>query len=114
MPQAPALIGSIVASALGRRAHVLGLHKPAPGFLILAATDASGPGTAWIRRLCPDSRTTVLAGRHRPLRENGTRRLYLGDGCSLGSLDAHAQHSDASIMTVEVGVSVRAVSPRAE
>ena len=157
MPQAPALIGSIVASALGRRAHVLGLHKPAPGFLelqlraaappggwhpgheiqfrvaptlgrrytvrtvsgpdsehisILAATDASGPGTAWIRRLCPDSRTTVLAGRYRPLRENGIRRLYLGDGCSLGTLDAHAQHSDASIVTVEVPAN--AVAPLAD
>ena len=69
---------------------------------ILAATEAEGPGTAWIRRLRVGSRTTVLAGRHRPLREHGTRRLYLGDGCALGTLDAYAQGSDAPIVAVEV------------
>ncbi|MFJ3821267.1 hypothetical protein [Streptomyces nodosus] len=147
MPQAPALIGSLVASALGRRAHVLDLREPAPGFLelelradpppggwhpgheiqfrvaptlgrrytvrtvngedaehigILAATDAAGPGTAWIRRLRPRDPLTVLAGRHRPLRENGTRRLYLGDGCALGTLDASARSGQTPVVTVEV------------
>ncbi|MFB0620395.1 hypothetical protein [Streptomyces sp. AGS-58] len=147
MPQAPALIGSLVASALGRRAHVLHLREPAPGFLelemhavpppggwhpgheiqfrvaptlgrrytvrtvngedpehicILAATDAAGPGTACIRGLRAGKRLTVLAGRHRPPRESGTRRLYLGDGCALGALDAYAQSGETPIVAVEV------------
>ncbi|WP_406147684.1 hypothetical protein [Streptomyces sp. NBC_01012] len=135
MPQAPAVIGKLVESALGRPAHVLGIREPAPGFIelelhaaappggwhpgheiqvratptlgrrytvrtvggpdsehigILAATAAAGPGTAWLRALRKGGRTTLLAGRHRPLRETGTRRLHLGDGCALGTLDAHA------------------------
>ncbi|MEW2163364.1 hypothetical protein AB0912_10240 [Streptomyces sp. NPDC007084] len=69
---------------------------------VLAATDAEGPGTTWIRRLRVGSRTTVLAGRHRPLREYGTRRLYLGDGCALGTLDACAQGGGTPIVAVEV------------
>lgn len=147
VPQAPVVVGDLVASALGRRAHVLGVHEPALGFLelelhaaappggwrpgheiqfrvaptlgrrytvrtvrgpdaehigILAATDTTGPGTTWLRHLRAGSRTTVLAGRHRPLREHGTRRLYLGDGCALGTLDAYARSSEAPIVTVEV------------
>lgn len=151
MPQAPAVIGNLVESAMGRPARVLDVHEPAPGFLelelsaaappggwhpgheiqfrvaptlgrrytvrtvsgpdperigVLAATGASGPGARWIRRLRAGDRTTVLAGRHRPLRENprenGTRRLYLGDGCALGTIDAYARSGDAAIVTVEV------------
>jgi NADPH-dependent ferric siderophore reductase len=156
MPRAPAVIGNLVESAMGRTAQLLDVSETAPGFLevelhaepppggwhpgheiqiratptqgrrysvrtvggtdadriaILAATEAEGPGTAWIRRLRVGSRTTVLAGRHRPLRENGTRRLYLGDGCTLGTLDACAQSQDAPIVTVEVPES--AVEPLA-
>ncbi|MFI6341286.1 hypothetical protein [Streptomyces sp. NPDC050535] len=147
MPQAPAVIGNLVESALGRPAHVLDVRELAPGFIelelcaaappggwhpgheiqfrvaptlgrrytvrtvggpdseyigILAATDAAGPGTAWIRRLRAGSRMTLLAGRHRPLRAGGTRRLYVGDGCALGTLDACAQGADAPIVAVEV------------
>lgn len=147
MPQAPALVGNLVASALGRRAHVLSLHRPASGFLelelraapppggwhpgheiqfrvaptlgrrytvrtvtgddpehigVLAATEAAGPGTAWIRRLRAGDQLTVLAGRHRPPRARGTRRLLLGDGCALGTLDAFAWSGEAPIVAVEV------------
>ncbi|MFE7114573.1 hypothetical protein ACFU99_04015 [Streptomyces sp. NPDC057654] len=157
MPYAPALVGNLAASALGRPTQVLGVHEPAPGFIelemhaaappggwrpgqefqvratptqgrrysvrtvggpdsehitALAATEADGPGTAWLRLLRTGSRTTVLAGRHRPLRESGTRRLYLGDGCALGTLDAYARHSDAPIVAVEVPAD--AVAPLAD
>ncbi|MEV7425736.1 MULTISPECIES: hypothetical protein [unclassified Streptomyces] len=164
MPQAPAVIGKLVESVLGRPADLLDIRAPAPGFLelelhaaappggwhpgheiqvrvtptlgrrytvrtvggpdsehisILAATEAQGPGTAWIRRLhaaraCGDGahRTVVLAGRHRPLREHGTRRLYLGDGCALATLDACAQGGDAPIVAVEVPAD--AVAPLAD
>ncbi|WP_043625926.1 hypothetical protein [Nonomuraea candida] len=147
MPQAPALIGNLVASALGRPAHVLDLREPAAGFIeldlraapppggwhpghevqfrvaptlgrrytvrtvngadaehigVLVATEATGPGTAWIRRLRAGDQLTVLAGRHRPPRESGTRRLYLGDGCALGTLDALSRYGEAPIVAVEV------------
>ncbi|GLU48266.1 hypothetical protein Nans01_26170 [Nocardiopsis ansamitocini] len=147
VPQAPALIGDLAASALGRRARVLHLHEPAPGFLelelhatapsggwhpghevqfrvaptlgrrytvrtvggpesehigIIAATGAEGPGTAWLRGLKAGAETTVLAGRHRPLREHGPRCLYLGDGCALGTLDVHARSGNGAVVAVEV------------
>ncbi|MEV0265392.1 hypothetical protein AB0I49_29210 [Streptomyces sp. NPDC050617] len=79
---------------------------------VLATTAAEGPGAAWLRLLRAGSRTTVLAARHRPLRENGTRRLYLGDGCALGTLDAYARNSAAPIVAVEVPAD--AVAPLAE
>ncbi|MGW0874184.1 hypothetical protein ACWD3Z_27325 [Streptomyces sp. NPDC002740] len=44
MSQGPALIGRLVESALGRRAHVLALHEPAPGFLELELHAAPPPG----------------------------------------------------------------------
>ncbi|MFD1119391.1 SIP domain-containing protein [Sphaerisporangium aureirubrum] len=147
MPQAPAALGDLMESALGRPARVLGVHEPAPGFLelelraaappggwrpgheiqfrvtptlgrrytvrtvsgpdaehigVLAATHAEGPGTDWIRRLRPGTGTTVLTARHRPLREHGTRRLYLGDGCALGTIDAYARAGGDPVVTVEV------------
>ncbi|MEU2877669.1 hypothetical protein [Streptomyces sp. NPDC007070] len=157
MPRAPAVLGDLVESAMGRRAHLLDIGEPAPGFLeldmhaepppggwhpgheiqiratptqgrrytvrtvgvtdpqrigILVATEAEGPGTTWMRRLRVGSRTTVLAGRHRPLREHGTRLLYLGDGCALGTLDACAQGRDTPIVAVEVPAD--AVEPLAD
>ncbi len=157
MPQAPALVGDLAASVIGRRAHVLDVRQPAPGFLelemradappggwrpgqevqfrvtpslgrrytvrtvsgpdaeqisILAATEAAGPGAAWLGRLRAGDRTTVLAGRFRPLREHGTRRLYLGDGCALGTLDACAQHGETPVVAVEVPAD--AVAPLAD
>ncbi|RDG37198.1 SIP domain-containing protein [Streptomyces corynorhini] len=158
MPQAPAVIGNLVESALGRPARVLDVRRPAPGFIewelhaaappggwrpghevqfrvaptlgrrytvrtvggpdlerigILAATDASGPGTEWIRRLRAGDRMTLLAGRHRPLRETGTRRLYLGDGCALGTIDAYVQDGAGHVVAVEVPAdSVAALAAR--
>ncbi|RZD71121.1 hypothetical protein C0Q60_31355 [Streptomyces albidoflavus] len=149
MPRAPAVIGNLAESAMGRPAQLLDASEPAPGFLelelhaepppgswhpgheiqiratptqgrrytvravgvtdsgseritVLAATEADGPGTMWMRRLRVGSRATLLAGRHRPLREHGSRRLYLGDGCALGTLDAYAQGGNAPMVTVEV------------
>lgn len=147
MPQAPAVIGNLVESALGRPAHILDIDEPAPGFVelqlhaaappdgwhpgheiqfrvastlgrrytvrtvsgrdaehisILATTAAAGPGTAWIRRLRESDHITLLASRHRPLRENGIRRLYLGDSCTLGTIDALAQGRDGPIVAIEV------------
>ncbi|MEU6742190.1 hypothetical protein [Streptosporangium sandarakinum] len=150
MPQAPTLIGKLAESLMGRRARVLGLGEPAPGFVevelraeappggwrpgheiqvratptqgrrytvrtvdahdpehvtVLAATQAGGPGTRWVRGLRADAEFTVLTGRHRPLCEHGTPRLYLGDGCTLGTIDAYA-HAHAGIQdTVVIEVS---------
>ncbi|MEU7044751.1 hypothetical protein AB0A77_27340 [Streptomyces varsoviensis] len=163
MPQAPAFVGDLATSLLGRRTDVLDVREPAPGFLelelraeapsggwqpghevqfritpsltrrytvrtvggpdsehisILAATEAAGPGTAWLRSLRVGDRITALAARYWPLREHGTRRLYLGDGCSLGTLDAYAQRGAASVGAVTVAVAVEvpapAVAPLAE
>ncbi|MEU6726713.1 hypothetical protein ABZ917_23680 [Nonomuraea wenchangensis] len=142
MPQAPKLVGKLAESLMGRRAHVLALSEPAPGFAevelraeappggwrpgheiqiratptqgrrytvhtvhdedpehitLLAATRADGPGSRWIRALHADTQFTLLTARHRPLREHGTRRLYLGDACTLATIDAYAtdQHTTA-------------------
>jgi NADPH-dependent ferric siderophore reductase len=157
MPQAPAIIGNLAESILGRPALVLGVQQPAPGFLevelraapppggwhlgheiqfrvsptqgrrysvrtvggseaetigILVATQATGPGKAWVRRLCTGTETTALAGRHRPLREHGARRLYLGDGSALGVIDAYARSGDDPTVTIEVPA--QAVAPLTE
>ncbi|GAA1010805.1 hypothetical protein Aple_066140 [Acrocarpospora pleiomorpha] len=157
MPQAPAVIGNLVESTLGRPARVLNVDEPAAGFLelelraasppggwrpgheiqfrvaptlgrrytvrtvggpdaerigILVATDSAGPGTTWMRRLRAGTEVTVLTGRHRPLRENGTRRLYLGDSSALGTIDAYAQSGDDPVVTVEVPAD--AVAPLAD
>ncbi|XRQ10626.1 hypothetical protein ACN3XK_06915 [Actinomadura welshii] len=107
-----------VARSMARRYTVRTVSGPASENIgILAATASRGPGTAWARRLrtaCDDDarRTTVLAGRHRALREHGNRRLYLGDACALGTLDAYARDGDAPIVAVEVPAD--AVAPLAE
>lgn len=146
MPKAPALIGNLVESAIGRRGHVRGITEPALGFIelelhaapplggwrpgheiqfrvaptlsrrysvhavsgdgnrirLLAAVDTSGPGTAWIRHLHAGAEVTLLAGPHQPLRQHGTRRLYLGDSSALGTIDAYAGTSNESIVALEV------------
>ena len=84
--------------------------SPADHIGLLIATDADGPGTAWMRRVRSGAETTLLAGRHRPLREHGSRRLYLGDGSALGTIDAYAR--DDSVVVVEVPSD--AVAPLAE
>ncbi|MFF4567430.1 hypothetical protein ACFY2C_41940, partial [Streptomyces sp. NPDC001435] len=75
--------------------------------------DATGPGTAWIRRLHAGDRLTVRAGRHRPPGESGTRRLYLGDGCALGTLDAFARSGEAPVVAMEVPADAVDPSPTA-
>jgi NADPH-dependent ferric siderophore reductase len=62
---------------------------------ILADTEANGPGTTWLGRLRAGDAVTTLAGRHRPLRGSGPRRLYLGDGSTLGTIDAYARDADS-------------------
>lgn len=106
-----------VTPTMARRYSVWTVGGPAAEHIgILADTAAQGPGTAWIRglRTARDDarRITVLTGRHRPLREHGTRRLYLGDGCALGTLDAYARDGAAPIVAVEVPAD--AVEPFAE
>lgn len=145
MPQAPAALGNIMESALGRPAQVLDVHETAPGFVelelraaappggwcpgheiqfrvtptlgrrytvrtvaeadeervsLLVATDSGGPGATWARGLRPGTQMTVLAGRHRPLRENGALRLYLGDGSALGTFDACARRGGGTVVVI--------------
>jgi NADPH-dependent ferric siderophore reductase len=69
---------------------------------ILASTEAGGPGTALLQSLRIDQEITVLAGRHRPLPLAGTSRLHLGDGSSLGTIDAYARNDLDPIVAVEV------------
>lgn len=160
MPQAPALIGKLAESAMGRRARVLDVQHPAPGFVeltlhasappggwrpgheiqfrvaptlsrrytvrtvgeakgqtggepggsgpeaerigVLAGTESQGPGATWVSRLRAGTETVILAARHRPLRETGARRLYLGDGSTLGTIDAYARVDEQSLVAIEV------------
>lgn len=66
---------------------------------VLAHTETPGPGAAWIRRLQAGDETVTTTARHWPLRKRGTRRLYLGDGCALGTIDALAE--EHAIVAVE-------------
>lgn len=147
MPKAPAIIGSMVQSAIGRRARVTEVTEVAPGFLevgfqaeippggwqpahevqvratpvdgrrytvrevdpaspdhirVLAALDAGGPGTTWLRSLHRGAEEILLGARFVPLRRHGSRRLYLGDGSALGTFDAYAQETPDRIVVVEV------------
>lgn len=147
MPQSPAFIGNLAQSALGRRARVLDVSTPAPGFVelelaadappggwhpgheiqfrvaptlgrrytvrtvigspdsesigILVDTAPSGPGATWISRLQPGDVMTLLAGRHRSSLRNGARRLCLGDGSSLGTLDAYGHGNPRADVVIE-------------
>ncbi|MGW0482684.1 hypothetical protein [Nonomuraea sp. NPDC003214] len=67
---------------------------------VLAATSADGPGTRWILGLRAGAEFTVLTGRHRPLYLHGTPRLFLGDGCTLGTIDAYAGTEDLVVVEV--------------
>lgn len=69
---------------------------------ILAATIANGPGSDWLRSLETDARITVVAGRFIPLRGGGGDRLHLGDGSSMGTIDAYARTSDRAVVVIEV------------
>ncbi|WP_433217971.1 hypothetical protein ACQP00_11185 [Dactylosporangium sp. CS-047395] len=83
----------------GRRYTVRTVDGERIGLLI--ANAAGGPGSAFMRALRPGTETTVLTGRHRPMREPGTRRLYLGDGSALGTIDALA--GPGAVVVVAVG-----------
>jgi NADPH-dependent ferric siderophore reductase len=158
MPKSPRIIGNLFESAMGRRAQVLEVHQPAPGFLqieltaeappggwhpgheiqfrvaptlgrrytvrttsattidqigILAATEASGPGSTWLQGLRAGQDITLLAGRHRPIPPVGINRLYLGDSCSIGTFDAYTQGDPAPIVVAEVSeTALTTLTPR--
>lgn len=145
MPKAPALIGDLVESLMGRVATVCDVTEPAVGFIelelaarpptggwqpgheiqfrvaptlarrysvrdvsadgatirVLAATDAAGPGTLWMSTLRPGAHVALLAGPHQPLRQHGARRLYLGDGSALGTIDAYVDGGGTSTVVIE-------------
>ncbi|QKW11917.1 hypothetical protein [Verrucosispora sp. NA02020] len=69
---------------------------------LLVATRANGPGTTWAKNLRAGAETTILAGRHIPLRLPGTRRLHLGDSSALGTIDAHTHDRTGHLVAVEV------------
>ncbi|MFT2753611.1 hypothetical protein [Clavibacter sp. Sh2088] len=69
---------------------------------ILAATEADGPGTSWVRGLRPGAEITLLAGRHAPLRGAEDGRLCLGDGSTLGTIDALARDAHQALAVIEV------------
>jgi NADPH-dependent ferric siderophore reductase len=147
MPKAPAIIGNLVESIMGRQADVLDIREPARGFLeltlratppsggwhpghelqfrvsptqgrrytirtvcdtddsditIVAATDADGPGTRWIGGLHVATRISLLASKYFPLPRGGSRLLYLGDGSSIGTIDAYAHSDNDAIAVIEV------------
>jgi NADPH-dependent ferric siderophore reductase len=87
----------------GRRYNVRTVNAP-DHITVLAVLHGEGPGARWLQSLHPGMETTLLAGRYVPLRLTGTRRLFIGDGSALGTLDAHgATESDshASIVVIE-------------
>ncbi|WP_329136092.1 hypothetical protein OG552_23685 [Streptomyces sp. NBC_01476] len=133
MPKAPALVGKLAETLMGRRARLLATERIGPDFLhlefradpppggwrpghevqvrttrtegrrytvrevdgperitVLAVLHGDAPGTRWLRDLHPGAETTLLAGRHVPLKLTGTRQLFIGDGSALGTLDACA------------------------
>jgi hypothetical protein len=55
-------------------------------------------------RLQPGDDITLLAGRHRSSFRNGAQRLCLGDGCSLGTLDAYDHGNPGADIVIEVKV----------
>lgn len=69
---------------------------------IIAATDADGPGTRWLRALQPDTKIILLAGRYAPLRGDKDSRLYLGDGSTLGAIDAYTRTTPNALAVIEV------------
>lgn len=102
-----------VTPTLSRRYTVNAVHgRDGDEISILAATDAEGPGTRWIRELRVGADVSVLSGRHRALREVGHQRLYLGDGSALGALDAYSSGSRAAVVALEVHPA--AVAPLSE
>jgi NADPH-dependent ferric siderophore reductase len=68
---------------------------------ILVATDANGPGTDWIRALRPGAEIILLASRYVPLRGETNSRLYLGDGSTLGTIDAYARSDHDARAVIE-------------
>jgi NADPH-dependent ferric siderophore reductase len=78
----------------GRRYTVRSVGDASPEHIsLLAATDANGPGTAWISRLRAGDPVTVLAGRHRPLRGTGLATIdaYARDGKSAAVIEAQPE-----------------------
>lgn len=61
---------------------------------LLIAPDTGGPGSAWVRRLEVDDQITALVAPYAPIRQYGTRRLYLGDSSALGTIAALTRGDD--------------------
>jgi NADPH-dependent ferric siderophore reductase len=97
-----------VSPTLGRRYNVRTVSAPSsdghPADLVrlLVATRAAGPGTEWVRQLRVGADITVIAGRHKPLRHQGTRCLYLGDTSTIATIDAYATARRQSTVFLEV------------
>lgn len=98
-----------VDKTLGRRYTVSSVSEDGRTIRILAATDAAGPGTTWIRRLEVGSEVALLAGPHLPLRQHGSHRLYLGDSSALGTIAACVGTATSAVAVLEVPT--EAVSP---
>jgi NADPH-dependent ferric siderophore reductase len=64
---------------------------------LLIAPDTGGPGSAWIRHLEIDDQKTALVAPYAPIRQHGTRRLYLGDSSALGTIAALAHDVDTPV-----------------
>jgi NADPH-dependent ferric siderophore reductase len=64
---------------------------------LLIGPDTGGPGSAWTRRLELDQQKTALVAPYAPIRQHGTRRLYLGDSSALGTIAALARNVDMPV-----------------
>ena len=97
----------------GRRYSVQAVDDRRPDRIsVLIAPDTGGPGSAWMRRLHVGSRVTALAAAHAPLRQQGSRRLYLGDGSALGSIVALTRGVDTPVAVEVPAAAVPALEKR--
>jgi NADPH-dependent ferric siderophore reductase len=82
----------------GRRYTVRSVDEAnADRITLLVGPDTGGPGATWIRSLEVDERKTALVAPYAPIRQHGTRRLYLGDSSALGTIAALTRHVDMPV-----------------
>lgn len=85
----------------GRRYTVQAVDERKPERITLwIAPDTGGPGAAWVRGLRSGTSVTAIAGSYAPIRQHGTRRLYLGDSSALGTIAALARDVDVPVVEV--------------